>query len=371
MLINVFIFLIKVARKLRIGKFAFRILNSCFHEQVSLDKDALERAQNLLNKLSPDPNNSCILPNANQIQQAYDLQVIIPAYNAEAYIERCVDSVLCQQTSYKVLVTVINDGSTDNTTSILKKYESDDRVEVITQENRGFSGARNRGLNNLKAKYISFLDSDDEWMGDVNQLLQTAYETDADIIEGSYVVFNETGDLQTVSHDDLVAEKGGSLLYGFPWGKLIKSELFQRICFPELYWFEDTVMAFIIYPLCQKVVTSSILFYRYRMNPLGISATSVQKPKVVDSYWITERLLKDRAIIGLENGEFIETMLGQVRMNYNRIRSLKRTDVDRAVFILTAHLWNNYFATYQCDAPLAKALNERDYLMYKLILELC
>ena len=63
----------------------------------------------------------------------YDLQIIIPAYNAEKYIEKCLNSILSQKTQYTYVITVINDGSTDETSQILSKYLDDEHIDIISQ----------------------------------------------------------------------------------------------------------------------------------------------------------------------------------------------------------------------------------------------
>lgn len=88
--------------------------------------------------------------------------VIIPAYNAEDCIARCVESVL-RQTFGEFEIIVVNDGSTDGTLERLSQF-SDKRLRVFTQENAGVSAARNKGIENAKNPYICFLDSDDEWL---------------------------------------------------------------------------------------------------------------------------------------------------------------------------------------------------------------
>ena len=87
------------------------------------------------------------------------VSVIIPVYNSEKYIEQCVDSVLAQ-TWQNIEVIIIDDGSTDGSSDIVKKYESD-RVKIFSQENKGASSARNRGLTEVKGEFIQFLDADD------------------------------------------------------------------------------------------------------------------------------------------------------------------------------------------------------------------
>ena len=190
-------------------------------------------------------------------------------------------------------------------------------------------------------------------------------------MECGYVTFNDATDLQVVRHKDAVSDKANRVLYGFPWGKIFKAELFSNICFPEGYWFEDTVMAFVIFPLCRKVATSSVLLYHYRINPDGITSKSRFQNKAVDTYWITEQLLKDRKTLELQNDlYFAEVMLHQIQVNYGRIKSLRSKNIDRAVFILTANLWEQYFSDIKIDSPLVKALTERDFLQYNLILKL-
>ena len=363
--------LTKIISKLGLGKIMYSALRPFFHKKVNYNTEIVRQSLELLEGVSPNPNKSCVLSENNLITCQYDLQVIIPAYKTGQYIERCIDSVISQETSYRILVVVINDGSPDNIWEILQKYKNENRIEIISQENRGFSGARNRGLKFIKARYVTFLDSDDELIGSIDHLLQVANKTNADVVEAGYVTFNDMGDLRTYRHDDLVTDKATKLLYGYPWGKIFKAELFAGICFPEGYWFEDTIMAFIIYPLCKRVVTDSSMFYHYRINPQGITAKAKYYSIMIDSYWITERLLMDRVKLGLSNEDFYEVMLGQVRMNYNRIKLLKRKDINLAVFILTVNLWKKYFGVSNAvQSPLATILTDEDYYAYKLFCEL-
>lgn len=85
------------------------------------------------------------------------------------------DSIVNQQTKYKFLVIVINDGSPDSSREKLRKYEGLDNVVIIDQENKGFSGARNTGLKHIKAKYVTFVDSDDRMMpGAIEAMMEDA-----------------------------------------------------------------------------------------------------------------------------------------------------------------------------------------------------
>lgn len=153
----------KIARKLHIKNLTYHVIQPFIHEITGSGEKAVCNARNFLQSVSTNPANSCLCtPKENSC--IYDLQVIIPAYKTAQYIERCIDSVLSLPTSRRLVVTVVNDGSPDNTAEVLKKYDAETRVEVITQENRGFSGARNRALDSIKARYVTFLDSDDEFL---------------------------------------------------------------------------------------------------------------------------------------------------------------------------------------------------------------
>lgn len=89
------------------------------------------------------------------------ISVIVPVYNVEKYVGRCLTSIINQ--SYTNLeIIVVNDGSTDNSFSVCKEYAAkDNRIKLITQENRGLSGARNTGLRHYTGEYVTFVDSDD------------------------------------------------------------------------------------------------------------------------------------------------------------------------------------------------------------------
>ena len=111
------------------------------------------------------------------------VSVIIPAYNAEPFIERAIDSVL-SQTYKNVEIIVINDGSTDKTEQKVKAYiEKYENIKLISTENGGVCRARNIGIETASGEYISFLDADDELLPDALEvMISVANEKNADII---------------------------------------------------------------------------------------------------------------------------------------------------------------------------------------------
>ncbi|MBR3628081.1 MAG: glycosyltransferase family 2 protein [Elusimicrobia bacterium] len=111
------------------------------------------------------------------------ISVIVPTYNVEKYLSQCLDSIL-NQTFKDFECICINDGSTDNSLSILQKYASkDNRIKIINQENKGLSGARNAALKIVTGKYITFVDSDDFVSSDyLEKLINLAEKENSDIV---------------------------------------------------------------------------------------------------------------------------------------------------------------------------------------------
>ena len=286
------------------------------------------------------------------------------------------ESIVNQQTKYKFLVVVINDGSPDGSREKLRRYEGLDNVVIIDQKNRGFSGARNTGLKHIKAKYVTFVDSDDRMMpGAIEAMMKEAMKENADIVEGSSKTFYNDEQPDGSRHEYAVTDQGIGKLFGYPWGKVIRSTKFEHICFPEGYWFEDTLFCFILYSMCTKMVTIPDDVCLYRINPNGISSTSVGNPKVVDSLLVTLQLLEDAKTLGLPmTAQFYDMFLRQVRMNYSRISTLHDSSIDRHVFPATCRAKHQYFPTEHTSnphlKPIEQALISHDIAKYIILCNL-
>lgn len=117
------------------------------------------------------------------------ISIIIPAYNAEAYLQRCIDSIISQDfDNYEIIC--IDDGSTDDTPAILKRFPS---VKAITQVNNGMATARNRGLDEAKGEYVMFVDSDDRLCSDALSTI-SQHLGNEDIIGFGTQIYNEATD---------------------------------------------------------------------------------------------------------------------------------------------------------------------------------
>lgn len=159
----------------------------------------MHKTEDYLSSISKDEGSSSITENHIAEEAKFDLTVIIPVYNTEAFLDKCIQSVLNEKTDYTICVTIVNDGSTDNSDAIIQRYSSDPRVRVIRQKNKGLSGARNAGLKRIESRYVSFLDSDDCLPEDgtsLDTLIKAADKFNADIVQGGWETF---GDDVTVS----------------------------------------------------------------------------------------------------------------------------------------------------------------------------
>lgn len=305
-----------------------------------------------------------------------DLQIVIPAYNVEQYLEECLDSILSQQTQYTYKIVLIDDGSTDQTPAIADKYSCYDNVIVIHQSNRGFSGARNKGLQNLFAKYIMFVDSDDKLCPDaIESLLQPAFKYDCDIVEGGalYLIGDELS--HCFSHPSSMAPKSPlGIFHGYPWAKVYKAACFEEIVFPEGFWFEDTIISFLLYRGKKSYYCVDQYVYEYRQNLNSITYTFASKPKSLDSYWITEKLMESCSRLQYPfDDSFFNTFLQQVIMNQKRILKLPEI-VQQSVFVLSAHLMTQYFDHKVIKnfkhLPLVRALTKRDWGLFRICCKL-
>ncbi len=320
-------------------------------------------AKKRLEAISPNPKSSCITKNT--ITKQADIHFIVPAYNAEKYIKRCIDSIVLPKKKISYHLTIVNDGSTDNTSTILQEYNDIPDVEIITQTNKGFSGARNAGLKNIKGKYICFVDSDDyiSW-GGVEAMFLLADTSSADMVVGNHYVVKENGEVIRKIHNT------SENYNGYPWGKLFKAEHFKTVCFPEQFWFEDSIIKQILSEKFDIVKECSEYVYYYRENPNGITQTSRKKAKTVDSLYITLALHEDRLRMGLPNSkEYYDYIILISYLTFIRTQELGE-DVLKDIFVILADFICNTFddaftVTNPKLQPLANYIKNKNYGHWK------
>ncbi len=173
------------------------------------------------------------------------VSVIIPVYNTEKYLRKCLDSV-CNQTLSDIEIICVNDCSTDNSFEILKEYASkDDRIKLIDfKENKGAAVARNTGIDEAKGEYIGFVDSDDFIDLDFyEKLYKEAINKNADIVKGAYKYPN--GSIVETFFNEKIKEDKNNFSYGY-CGAIYNTILIKsnNITFPILKDMEDPIFAF-------------------------------------------------------------------------------------------------------------------------------
>ena len=333
---------------------------------LEMDRDACMR---VLEAAHPDTGRSAIwaerLP--TQEKSKIQLDVIVPAYNAEATLTECINSVLEQQTQYEFRLILVDDGSTDGTAALADTFAARENVLVLHQKNRGLSGVRNTGIRHSEAPYLLFLDADDRLAPmAIEQLMENALENDADIVEGSY--FNFASNYRR-NHIHRAGKMLAMDMWGFAWNKIMKRELFENVGFPEEYWFEDSIMHQIIYSETTNCWGISDMVVERRLNLTSITHISRGNVRSIDAVWVTLSLMRDRDELGLaENQAHYEYLLDVAALSQHRLEGLDET-VRQAAFGVFADLIEQKcagFATRRKDRrPLESALKKRQYAKFR------
>lgn len=224
------------------------------------------------------------------------VSIIIPVYNVEKYLERCVDSVLGQ--TYKSLeIILVDDGSTDNCGKICDTYKlSDTRISVIHKKNGGLSDARNCGMKISNGDYIFFVDSDD-WIKKecIQTLIFYALEKDADVVISKYISVSDETMLQIKNKPTSAVMLTkmtalSDLLYQKKFttsacGKLFKATVIKNVQFPVGKLFEDVETIFKIIESSERIVllNDNLYYYFERTNSITKSNFDIRKMDYVET----------------------------------------------------------------------------------------
>lgn len=222
------------------------------------------------------------------------VSIIVPIYNAEQYLRRCVDSILNQEyTDFELLL--VNDGSTDASGDICEEYgDQDPRVIVIQKENTGVSDSRNRALDRARGKYLQFLDSDDWITPDATRLfVRAAEEYGCDmVISDFYRVVGERlstkGDIEeegVLTREEFAAhmmENPADFYYGVLWNKLYRRDIVEEHNLrmdTDINWCEDFMfnLEYIRYAKVFYALHAPIYYYVKRKGSLASQGINISK----------------------------------------------------------------------------------------------
>ena len=205
------------------------------------------------------------------------ISIIVPIYNIEKYISKCIDSVLSQTYKDWELI-LVDDGCTDNSGKICDEYaQKDSRIKVIHKENEGVTATRHRGVKEAKGEFLFFIDGDDYITENALELFTNKQqENDADLVRGDFVLCNEKVDIipSKIKNFDFdnkydwlkcVIEEGGYI-----WNSLIKKNLYidASNISNEITLSEDLLISFKLFEYLDKThkLNSPTYYYRQHIN---------------------------------------------------------------------------------------------------------
>ena len=224
------------------------------------------------------------------------ITIVVPIYNVEKYLEKCIKSLLCQ--TYKnIEILLINDGSPDDSSIICKKYlKKDKRIKYIVQDNKGLSGARNTGIKHSSGKYIVFVDSDDY----VNKyFIEKLYK--AIKVSKSSMAFCRYKYVYNQNQDSNIYEYGNiekypldskyDILYNHlkdyavvAWNKIYDKNIFSTIEYPEGKIHEDQYVICDIIDKCHSIAyTNEELYYYLQRNNSITGEYKINRLDILDS----------------------------------------------------------------------------------------
>lgn len=270
------------------------------------------------------------------------ISVIVPVYNVEPYLRKCLDSILAQ--TYRDLeILIIDDGSTDGSGAICDEYAGkDERVRVFHTENKSLSCARNLGLDNAQGEWIGFVDSDDWIEPDMYEtLLRRAEETGADVVEcGTFRDFPDKTEIRNrqdliVYNEDTVVALLKGILFDYAWDKLWRSKCFIKIRFPAGRVHEDTAVAYKLFEAADSICMISTPKYHYRERKGSLSQTYDMRNLV--GFWLSTKEQRDYL--------------------WNKLDESKRVDLLRFCAIAVSRTWAYFY-----DCSEAERNNYQDFI---------
>ena len=269
------------------------------------------------------------------------ISVIIPVYNVEKYVQKCLDSVT-NQSYHNLEIILVDDGSTDSSGKICDTYaKKDERITVIHQKNQGLSEARNNGMKVAHGKYTTFIDSDDYIHQEMIMFLyKTLKQYQADIATCTATFVYENGACKAPK-EDLMIEVHTSkealelMLYqtkinNSAWGKLYKTSLLDNITYPRQQHYEDVGTTYKILRKATQVVITNAPYYFYlqRTNSIARQFNKKTFDIIKQVHLLQKDLMKTHP--GLENA--INSRV--LNADFFVIRQLKKKEYKKEYFAL-------------------------------------
>ena len=255
------------------------------------------------------------------------VSVIVPVYNVEKYLKRCLDSII-NQTYKNIEIILVNDGSKDNSRDICEEYEKKyENVSLINQENGGLSAARNTGLKYVKGEAVTFVDSDD-WLelDAIEYYVDSMKKYNVDMVVTNNVrikayqekIVQPDNIKEVVLTQEEYAKKffkidGNSIEY-YAWSKLYKREIMEDVECPVGLFAEDVLGTFRYMKNAQSIFYSNRVTYNYFINDNGLTAKFGDKDFDLEKIWDT--IVEESK--GYENQNFLRyAVINRKRIDFN------------------------------------------------------
>lgn len=270
------------------------------------------------------------------------LSIIIPVYNISRYLPRCLDSLLCSNKDYEIIL--IDDGSTDGSGKICDQYaDTYDIVSVYHKQNGGVSSARNLGLEKATGKYIYFVDGDD-WVDHIDTLVLTLQKTDSYCICVNYDNQNPQGIVtkQKNYHFDHISSvefiKYKDIHFHTLWGFVFLKENIEKYHIrlnEELKYSEDWLFCIQYLALCPEIWSCGSYIYHYRLGRIGSAMNTKYNINDIWSYLKVYDLMRNskyiegnQAIVLSESEKCFSYMLNVVCAN---LSCLDKKKIQKAI----------------------------------------
>ncbi|MCM1371292.1 MAG: glycosyltransferase [Clostridium sp.] len=220
------------------------------------------------------------------------VSIIVPVYNVEKYLDKCLNSLI-NQTLRDIEIIIVNDGTKDNSQVIIDKYvEKDKRIKSYIKENGGLSDARNYGMKYAIGEYIGFVDSDDYVENDMfEKMYNKAVSNNFDIVtcDLNYVYDKKIKRCSCNINNDLLNKEDikKNMIYIYPtaWNKIYKKSKFSHFDFKKGVWYEDVEFMYRILPYISSIGVVHETLYQYVQRPGAISKTYNNKIYDTISNW--------------------------------------------------------------------------------------
>ena len=321
--------------------------------------------------------------------QPKSISIVIPVYNSELFLSRCIDSILLSSIKDFEII-LIDDGSKDDSKIIMEWYERNynTHIKCIYKENEGVSKTRNRGIKEATKEYIAFVDDDDlvhPYM--YENLLTTAINNNSSIVIGKTLIRNDINNTSiclnlnnnvVYDYNTMLKEKNNSsinnIFFVAVWNKIIKTSLVKPHPFPEDNYYEDTAFTRMIYSYIDEFSFNKDAYYIWDkriQKTIGTATNTYFNDKKEDPLFYQKKY-RDAIFYCIEKGnkeKIKELIYDSIKEAYDYLKSLNRLDTKNEIRSLYNEEINNLYEKYNLlqNPYIAKDIEIYQYIMHLII----